>query len=315
MRRMRSSLVGSIAVGALVVGAVLAMVAVRPSAAADTKKVKINARFVTAETGLFRSKADPGRCVSALFVIWPDVNGAISYAVEVAGFNGSTGATAGGPPFRHDRFPLTSSGKTHTFVVPSGSHWHNFGWYSTGTGCDDAKAAVLKKIPTNFKIVSATATIDPSKVKPKPRKSQVTCPKPKPESFFDGAPPGAIGRVTEVDGKQAWIQHKRGPIVPVKFKTWIFPGDIVVTDKKTVMSVEFITGGRAGVNKGVSARFSDETRLETIPDVFAKYPALAEDIHTRKKIVGTFSSIWKKISKKKEPLEVETAGGVMGCKG
>jgi hypothetical protein len=300
----------------------LAAGAAGQSAAANVKTVDITkkTRFVIEDTrGAFRSKNDPARCVAALFVMWPEVPGATKYTVEVIGFNGTAGDTIVAPPFTHDKFPLSSGSKTVVFKVDPGNHWHNFGSYSTGSGCDPAHATVKASIPTRLKIVSATATVDIAKAREEERKKQANtkiCPTPEPvDDFWDGAPKGAIGRVAEIHGTRAWIQHKSGKVQPVKFRTWVFPGDIVLTDNKTVVAVDFVTGGRIGINKNVIARVDGDKEVVSIADPSAADPVLAEELHEAKRLTTKLSRVWDKISKRKEPLEVETAGGVTSCKG
>ena len=107
------------------------------------------------------------------------------------------------------------------------------------------------------------------------RRSYCQSPK-REESFFKGLPSGAIGRVTEVDGKQAWIQPASGEIVPATFKTWVFPGDTFITGKHTVLAAELVTGGRVGINKDVAARVDGNGGVKAVPDPLAPFPDLPD---------------------------------------
>jgi hypothetical protein len=133
--------------------------------------------------------------------------------------------------------------------------------------------------------------------------------------FLDGVPKGAIARVAEVDGT-AWVQHGNEAPMPLKPYAWIYPGDIVLTDGKTVAAIEFPTGRRVGINKDTFVRFDDaDGHVEEIPDPTAESPTLANALFSGKKLKLHLGKIWDKINKRPLPLEIETAGGVMGCKG
>jgi hypothetical protein len=160
----------------------------------------------------------------------------------------------------------------------------------------------------------ATGNAPTTKPKSKPRKP-VTCPKPSqiPDTSVDRAPAGAIARVVNVDGKRAWIQHdKSGLTKQAKYKAWIYPGDIILTDKNTVVAVEYINGGYIGINKDVVVRFGKDGSVEAIPDPLAANPALEQSLFAKKQVVNKLQRVWKKMSTRKEPLEIETAGGVLG---
>jgi hypothetical protein len=148
-----------------------------------------------------------------------------------------------------------------------------------------------------FAVVSA-ATKPPPKPKQRP-----ACPDPAESNFFSGAPKGAVGRVTEIDGPKAWIQHKNGRTKPLTFKTWILPGDIILTDPNTVVAFEFITGGRAGLNKNTFVRVIDESRVEAIPDPWAGDPAAEERQFEVTKNLTSLRKLWDKFSKRKEPVD------------
>jgi hypothetical protein len=119
-------------------------------------------------------------CPSSLFA---EVKGAVRYAVQVDGLNGSGDVVGGEPPFPHGRCSLTGApGKTVTLVVPGGSHWFPLGWYSTGQGCGEAESVSQKR----WVITSATVTIDPDFVGPPtpkpPAPKELRKRKPRPHS-------------------------------------------------------------------------------------------------------------------------------------
>jgi hypothetical protein len=177
-----------------------------------------------------------------------------------------------------------------------------------------------------FAIVGkATPTPPPKPTKPKTtKKAQIPkednkkepkkpCPAPAEPSFLAGGPKGAIGRVAEVDGSKAWIQHKGGKAEPLTFKTWVLPGDIILTDPKTVVAVELVTGGRVGLNKDVVVRIDGDGRVMEIPNPSAAFPQLEQEMHTKRQVVNKLGKIWDKINKRPEPLEFDVPGG--SCRG
>jgi hypothetical protein len=87
--------------GAVVAAALLAAGAAGTMPTGNITQVEIEARFVSIGTKAFRTEVDKERCVSAVFVKWPKVEGAINYVVELAGLDGTPSRSVGGPPFPH----------------------------------------------------------------------------------------------------------------------------------------------------------------------------------------------------------------------
>lgn len=120
-------------------------------------------------------------------------------------------------------------------------------------------------------------------------------------------PPGqtladAIGRLYDIKGH---VYLKRGPaneLVELRNNDPLFVGDVIVTDKDSVAAFELLIGGRIGVKKGTTVLFYDEGEVRSGAD-------------GEKKIVLKSGGIWAKFAKQKEPLTIETSGGVMGIKG
>jgi hypothetical protein len=151
--------------------------------------------------------------------------------------------------------------------APPGSHWFNLGLQQTGTRCDDREVATVANdiVTSRFKIRSATMTVDadvrtPTPVKPKT--PNVPCSTrtadPTTENPFKGAPAGTVAKIVEINGAGGSIVRKGGVVQPLKKSGWISPGDILITDKGTTVTVEAINGSRIGINKYVAARFDGE---------------------------------------------------------
>lgn len=79
-------------------------------------------------------------------------------------------------------------------------------------------------------------------------------------------------------------------------------GDVIRTAPDTVMALEFLIGGRVGINTGSCIRIITERSVADDETVFSR-------------IVMRKGGIWTKASRLKEPLEIQTNGGVMGIKG
>jgi len=97
-----------------------------------------------------------------------------------------------------------------------------------------------------------------------------------------------------VDGRRAWIQREKSGLTrQVKFQMWVFPGDIILTDKKTLVVVEYATGGRLGINKDVVVRFGKDGSVEAIPDPLAANPALAQSLFAKKRVVKALNGLFR----------------------
>lgn len=111
-----------------------------------------------------------------------------------------------------------------------------------------------------------------------------------------------VAKVVEIEGPKMVYERsaKTGlafPLMPTLIK------DEYATDANTVAALEFVTGGRVAINK--------KTKIEVVSE-----SAIQEDGKPLVKRIKVKSGrVWAKITKRKDPLEVETAGGVMGIKG
>jgi len=116
-----------------------------------------------------------------------------------------------------------------------------------------------------------------------------------------------VGNVIEIKSKYpgggptaAFVRHgANAPLEPLHEGDVIRKGDIVSTDSETVLAFEFAAGGRVGVNTEATIKVLNE---RTAVDVSGQ-------IHLSK------GNLWKKCGKLKEPLEIQTNGGIMGAKG
>lgn len=297
---------------ALTVFALLVTASGATAATPVTKKLT-GVELVARKLGPFSLDNDPKRCVAALFAMFPNVPGAISYRVHVDGFGLSHDVDGTGPPFPNDIWKLNLP-PLHPFLkVDPGHHWVLLGEYSVGSGCADALSGV-ERARKNFKVGASTVTVDPAKYKPPPPKKP--CPTPPP-----GIPKTAIGRLVEIDGPPTeqngsggvWIQHKDGKIHRAKVYEVVYPGDLILTDAKTVVAVEMVTGGRLGINHDRLVRLGkDGERAQELPNPMIKNP---EATLKKQQNAALLDRIWKKMQRRSDPLEIETAGGVFGCKG
>ena len=116
--------------------------------------------------------------------------------------------------------------------------------------------------------------------------------------------PLAVATVVEVKaekGHKGNAEYLRdGKWRPVKLDTVLHPRDRIRTDAFTVAAFEFAIGGRVGVNKNSEVVVTSER---------------GSDEPGRPRVKLTKGQMWAKCQKLKEPLEIETGGGVMGIKG
>ena len=78
--------------------------------------------------------------------------------------------------------------------------------------------------------------------------------------------------------------------------------DKLRTDDNTTAALEFSIGGRAGLRQGSEVKFTHERQVEGVGPVLSG-------------VKLTQGGIWMKCDKLKEPMEIQTNGGVMGIKG
>ncbi|MCL5773978.1 MAG: FecR domain-containing protein [Firmicutes bacterium] len=98
------------------------------------------------------------------------------------------------------------------------------------------------------------------------------------------------------EGKSAWENAF------VKMPDYL--NDKLKTDSSSVAAVEFVIGGQVAIDKGTTIEITGERE--------------AKDVTKRsglKKIILKAGSIWAKITKQQEELQIQTQGGVLGIEG
>lgn len=107
-------------------------------------------------------------------------------------------------------------------------------------------------------------------------------------------------------GSTLLVQKRPGDAkgYPVTANCTGYVKDHYITDKNTVAALEFLIGGRVGINR--------DTDVEIISE-----RSVADGKTPVKRVVLKNGSIWVKADAKalKQPLEIQTNGGVMGIKG
>jgi hypothetical protein len=97
--------------------------------------------------------------------------------------------------------------------------------------------------------------------------------------------------------------HRNGKTLLAYEGDPVYIGDSYATDCDTTAMLELITGGRVGINKG--------TRIT----VMSKSAVREGEKPLWRRIVLTNGRIWANMGKRKDTLEIETNGGVIGDKG
>lgn len=111
-----------------------------------------------------------------------------------------------------------------------------------------------------------------------------------------------VAKVVEIDGPKMTYQRLSNTAAAFPFMNTLVK-DVFQTDANTVAALEFVTGGRVGINKNTKIAIVSESSVQEDGKPLVK------------RIKVQSGRIWAKVSKRKDPLEVETAGGVMGIKG
>jgi hypothetical protein len=91
---------------------------------------------------------------------------------------------------------------------------------------------------------------------------------------------------------------------PVSVHSTGYIKDRYITDNNTIATLEFLIGGRVAISKGADIEIINEH-------------SVADSKVSVKRIVMKTGTLWVKADAKqlKQPLEIQTAGGVMGIKG
>jgi hypothetical protein len=255
---------------------------------------------------------DPDRCVAYTMGEWSRVKYAFAYDVRFEPTAAATGASpveafvtddapyqvileppAGKGVYirRNAKPPSSLATSMGTLTWPTSVARESIAWYSTGAGCGDA-AAVAQSRP--FTVGKAVAKLSI----PVQRIVQDD-PPPKP---VKQPPKGSVMQVVEIDKGKLWVTRK-GKKHRLRFGDYLKVGDVVTVSKGGRAAIEMITGGRIGFAGGSSILILSESQVENVSE--------GKVGKALRKARGT----WRLIHNRKEPLEIETAGGVMGIKG
>lgn len=117
-------------------------------------------------------------------------------------------------------------------------------------------------------------------------------------------------RVDNLAGMSNVVTRKVGAVV-IRGDTFAVPklnmslcvGDRIRTGPDTLMAVEFYIGGRAGIGRGAEVHIINERNIAAYKPGFFKV------------LLQTGKLILVDAKQLKQPLEIQTNGGVMGIKG
>lgn len=128
-----------------------------------------------------------------------------------------------------------------------------------------------------------------------------------PDKPFKPGDPLSVATIEEINihgmlgsGKPRAEFYRDGEWSPLKKNTTLHIDDKIRTDKDTTVAIEFAIGGRVGLRQNSTITITGERSAKS---------------STVKKITLEQGGIWAKCDKLKEPMEVQTNGGVMGIKG
>jgi hypothetical protein len=127
-------------------------------------------------------------------------------------------------------------------------------------------------------------------------------------------PEAAVARVASVaslrsdwhDGGPMSLEVRRngGPWATIGENDLLLPGDEIQTDGDTAVALEWLTGGRVGVNRSTKILIVGDRNIAD------------GDMGLKRQILKS-AALWVKTdaASLKQPLEIQTNGGVMGIKG
>lgn len=110
-----------------------------------------------------------------------------------------------------------------------------------------------------------------------------------------------VARVDSIEGSKGLSMKKgdKGAWTTALVNTMAAVGDHLKTDAKTEATLEFLLGGRANLDTG--------TEIAILNSKDAKVVAQTVQLNS--------GSIWAQFDKQKSPVQIQTAGGVMGIRG
>jgi hypothetical protein len=250
------------------------------------------------------SRSDPGgACEASAFLQVADVPHATSYAVTIFDSNPrvNSESTRTGPPFSEDVAFLAGQ----EVRAPSGTHrWGLSGVSQGGGDCGEAAGGFLA--PSRWRVSRSVVTC-PRRGCGQPVEFPTTSqPLPEPEGQ------SATGRVRDL----ANLRTRGGPVggsirrgdqtYTLSENSVLQTGDVITTDANTALEIEFVIGGRAGVAPGQTIEMVSErhARLHASPGRVARTMAsLGVEIYTQ--------DLTRQL---KQPLEIQTNGGILGIR-
>jgi hypothetical protein len=119
--------------------------------------------------------------------------------------------------------------------------------------------------------------------------------------------PVPVGKIIQAKGDGiVYIQHTDGTITQAGVGTSVYLGDIIITNPNTQAAIEFTIGGRVGINSDASVSIATERSVANYNQPLSK---------TLQMMVMGVWNMFPATAKLKEPVEIQTNGGVMGIKG
>jgi hypothetical protein len=116
-----------------------------------------------------------------------------------------------------------------------------------------------------------------------------------------------VGKIIQAKGDGVvYIQHADGTITQAGVGTSVYLGDIIITNPNTQAALEFTIGGRVGLNSDVAVTVSTERSVANYNQPLSK---------TLQTMVMGLWNMFPATAKLKEPIEIQTTGGIMGMKG
>jgi len=121
------------------------------------------------------------------------------------------------------------------------------------------------------------------------------------------AGPDAVATLCEIKFTGKYVQVFITPagtdkVVNGKLESPLYIGDKITVGLQTLAAVEFVVGGRAGIDYGTSVEIVTDRSLALVDNTFSG-------------IVLHKMGVWGKEAKTRAPLHIQTNGGAMSIKG
>lgn len=204
------------------------------------------------------------------------------YTVQGTASGASASFTASGYGGYVAQFHITMSSDGKSL---SGTATDNQGQSFTITGSGSGKPATTTPTTT-------TPTGTGSELPPLPRSTNPTA---RMQSIISDGPRGTKHSVKVRRGGKDYAASENSTLQN---------GDVLTTDDQTVAALEFLIGGRVGINKDTNVVMVNERRV-------------GDGDNGLKRAILKNGSLWLKADAKtlKEPIEIQTNGGILGIHG